>query len=150
RPLSRSVQWSNILQKLHTFVTLASAYGIGLVVIAILAVVRRVSKNAIQLPREAKTEGRGYGITIILVLLFSWFEFESAAPTSYLIYILPVLSIAISLGSWRLLPISERNWMLLVVGVILCIVGFRDAPWPRGAGYHIASANDHAVNEALA
>jgi hypothetical protein len=151
RLFSRSVQFANVTQRLHTFAFLGMGYLVVIGFLAVLAIIGIATrwKNA-SASRETWATAHGYQIATIGIVLVSWLEFESSAPTSYLIYVLPVLSVCAALLSHWLLPIAGRSWMILAASVVLCFFGFKDAPWPRGAGYHIASANDHAVNEALA
>ena len=141
RPFSRSVQFSNVLQRWRTLSTLGLGYLIALLVVSILAVFKYVQKK-LSFALDVR-----FGI--VAIILFSWFEFESAAPTSYLIYVLPVLSVAIALVAWRTLPIRGREWIVLFAGIALTICGLTDAWRVRSVGRDISKANDRAVNDAL-
>jgi hypothetical protein len=86
---------------------------------------------------------------IIFAALFSWLELESAAPTSYLIYILPVLSIAAGLALMRILNGESRTWAIACASMVLMIFAFMDIPGVHGRGYRIMTENYQAVGAAL-
>ena len=138
---SRSVQIANLVQRWTMF----RMYGLGYIfvfsamtVIAIIQYLRRVK------PIPIRTQA----VTIAIVL-FSWLEFESAAPSSYLIYVLPVLSFAAALWMKQLMQGRTRTWVIAIISVVLGIFAFRDIPGRHGKGYHLMTANALGVGTAL-
>jgi hypothetical protein len=138
---SRSVQFANASQKAITLTN----FGLGFVIIIgvlVLTVILQFVRNRFPL-RISKS------ISIMLLALVSWFELESAAPTSYLIYILPVLALAVALAAKRFIPEAIRMWAALPVALVLTGFAFKDMPGPHGQGYRIMTANYQAVGAAL-
>src|SRR5207247_617126 len=80
RIYSRSVQIAALQQRWGTLTNFALGYVIASLVIALLAIAALLKKRT-----SFKTGMRG---AALCALFFSWFELESAAPTSYLIYLL--------------------------------------------------------------
>jgi hypothetical protein len=141
RFFSRSVQIANLSQRW----TMLRMYGSGYAfVFAGLAVATLVQ----YLPKLSRTPIRIHAITVVVVL-FSWLEFESAAPSSYLIYVLPVLSIAAALWMKDLVQEHVRIWVIAVLSIIVGFFAFRDIPGMHGKGYHLMTANALAVGTAL-
>ena len=141
RPFSRSVQIANLTQRWNTLTTLSLGYIIMLLALTLLAIYslwrKRISVNI--------TTQK----IILLVAFVSWLLFESSAPTSYLIYILPLLSIGIVLTIRDLLPERVGRWVAILGGVILCLFGLADAPLPHGVGKLMTTQNEQAVDQAL-
>ena len=138
---SRSVQIANLAQRW----TMLRMYGLGYIlvfatiaIIYIIQYLRRIRPIPIHI----------HAVTIVIVLL-SWLEFESAAPSSYLIYVLPVLSIAVALSMKHLMREHIRTWAIGVVSILLGIFAFQDIPGEHGKGYHIMTSNSLAVGTAL-
>jgi hypothetical protein len=142
RIYSRSVQFATLMQRLGTF----SSFGMGyLTVFGLLTIV--VFVKLVQKQFRLKIAP---GAVIILAVLFSWLEFESAAPTSYLIYILPALSIAAGLILMRILEGQLRTLSIAVASIALLVFAFMDIPGVHGRGYRIMTENFQAVSAALA
>jgi hypothetical protein len=141
RLYSRSVQVANLLQRWGTLKEFGFGYVIVFTVILAIAI--------IQFARKAMTWKIGWRIIILLLVLFSWTEFESSAPTSYLIYILPLLSLLAVLALKRLSSIEIRTWLTAGLGIILSILALRDMPGTHGKGYRLMTENYQAVGAAL-
>jgi hypothetical protein len=141
RIYSRSVQFANIAQRVSTFRFLAWGYFILIVVILLAFTFKAVRSRSINLPR---------GAWLAFALLFSWLEFESAAPTSYLIYVLPILSVATALAIRSLIPRNVYAPMLAVGAIVLILFAIRDDWHARANGKKLTLANDEAVSAALA
>jgi hypothetical protein len=141
RIYSRSVQFADIFQKCGTFSSLALGYLVlfGVLLLAAFVQAARRKARARILPQAV----------IIIFVLASWFEFESAAPTSYLIYVLPVVSLAAGLILIRIIGGHLRTWSLAVAGLALLVFAFLDIPGVHGKGYRIATSNYQAVMAAL-
>jgi hypothetical protein len=138
---SRSVQMANLTQRWNMF----RMYGLGyifvfaaLIIIAITQYLRKIVSISVRLS----------AVTITIVLV-SWIEFESSAPSSYLIYILPVLSIAAAFAMKRLLGEQSRTLVIASASILLGIFAFQDIPGAHGKGYHLMTANALAVGAAL-
>ena len=138
---SRSVQTANILQRWHTVWELGVGYIIAFAALLVILVVLLIRKN-IRLRF-------GWRAVILAIALLSWLELESAAPTSYLIYTLPILSIAVAIALERLLTPAIRIWFVAVLAMILAALSLRDMPGPHGKGYRITSENYEAVGTAM-
>ncbi len=141
RLFSRSVQLANLLQRWHQFVEFGLGYIIVCSALVLFLVIQMVRKpSALQIGRRA----------ILLFLVFvCWFELESAAPTSYLIYVLPVLGLVAVLALEQLLPLTIRTWAIAALSVVLAFIALRDMPGPHGKGYELMSENYEAVGTAL-
>ena len=141
RIYSRSVQFANLAQRWKTF----SAFGIGyLIVFGVQLIAASIAFLRNKVPTKISPRA-----VIILAVSFSWFELESAAPTSYLIYILPVLSVAAGLELMRLAKGSLRTWLIAATSIPLLVFGFLDIPGVHGRGYRIMTDNYQAVGAAL-
>jgi len=138
---SRSVQTANFTQRWGTLKEFGFGYILAFALIGILAI--------IQLARKAGHWNVRWHAAMLLVVLFSWLEFESSAPTSYLIYILPVLSLVAALALNRLVRIEWRSWLIAGVGITVSIMAIRDMPGAHGKGYQLLSDNYQAVGAAL-
>ncbi len=141
RLFSRSVQSANAIQKWKTLSSLALGYAV--------AIITGVGLTMIALVRRQAQIGLEWRHVVAAMIVVCWFEFESAAPTSYLIHVLPVLSVEIALIAWRLLPVVGRPWIILSAAAALGIFGLTDAWNVRTIGRNISKANDHAVTDAL-
>jgi hypothetical protein len=142
RPFSRSVQIANIVQKWGTLSTFAWGYIPILIIVIALAMFRVIRKQT-----RLRVSSTG---AIILCAILSWLIFESAAPTSYLIYILPLLSLGIALFLRMLLTHRVQKIAVVLTGVLLCLFGLADAPLSHGFSEHINRDNDEAIDGALA
>ena len=141
RLYSRSVQLANLAQRWSMFRMYGLDYVFIFVAIAIVAIThyfRKPGKSSVSLRPAA-----------IVAILLSWLELESAAPSSYLIYILPVLSIAAALALEHLVGEHVRTWGIACVSIMFGIFAFRDMPGRHGKGYHLMTANALAVGAAL-
>ncbi len=142
RIYSRSVQFANIAQRWSMF----NSYGFGyLVMIGAVALTAMI-----QYFRKVGTFSVSVGAVTIAVVLGSWFEFESAAPSSYIIYMLPVLSLAVALAMKRVLHEQPRIIGIALASILLFVFAFRDVPGARGKGYRLMTSNSLAVSAALA
>ncbi len=141
RLYSRSVQIANIVQRWQAFGELGLGYLIAFGTILVLFFV--------QLIRKKMSWRLGVRTAILAIVLFSWLEFESAAPTSYLIYILPILSVVAALALERLLAAPARKWVIAGIAILLAFLSLRGMPGPHGEGYQIMSDNYQAVGTAL-
>ena len=138
---SRSVQIANLVQRWNMFRMCAFGYVFTFAAIAAVAVIQYLRKRgSISVPLK--------GIAILSALI-SWVELESAAPSSYLIYILPILSLAVALAMKHLFRENVRTWAIASVSIILGIFAFRDMPGSHGKGYHLIAANALAVGTAI-
>ncbi len=141
RMYSRSVQAANLVQRW----SMLSMYGFGYIFIfasiAVLAIVQYIRKP---IPLSVSKTS-----VILAVVIFSWLELESSAPSSYLIYMLPVLSVVVALALKRLLGEELRTWAIACASIVLAIVAFRDVPGRHGKGYHLMTSNALAVGAAL-
>ncbi len=138
---SRSVQVANFVQRWGMF----RMYGLGYIfvfaAIAIIAIIHYLrTRSRIVIP---------IGMVTIAAVFVSWIEFESAAPSSYLIYVLPVLSLAAGLALKRVVGEQIRTWAIAGASIALFIFAFRDVPGMHGKGYHLMTANAMAVGAAL-
>lgn len=138
---SRSVQSANIIQRWGTIEAFGFGYVIAFATILVIFI--------LQFARKAITWKIGWQIILLLIVLFSWTEFESSAPTSYLIYILPVFSFFAALALKRLLHEGFRFWLIAGLSFFLFIMALRDMPGAHGKGYQILSDNYQAVGAAL-
>ncbi len=141
RIYSRSVQTANLLQRWGTLQKFGLGYILAFAVIVILAV--------IQFARKAVRWKMGWSVATLLIVFLSWLEFESAAPTSYLIYMLPVLALLAALAMKRLSSEAIRNWIILGLGVVLSVIAIAGMPGAHGKGYQLLSSNYQAVGAAL-
>ena len=138
---SRSVQTANFTQRWGTLKEFGFGYILAFAVIGSLAIIK--------LARRAEHWNVRWHGAILFFVLLSWFEFESSAPTSYLIYILPVLSLLAALALNRLVRIEWRTWLIAGLGIAVSIMALRDLPGPHGKGYQLMSDNYQAVGAAL-
>lgn len=137
---SRSVQFANLAQRLATIRELGFGYIIAFMVSFVAVVMTSVRQRRFTFTR---------GAWLVLALLFSWLEFESAAPTSYLVYILPVLSIAIALAIQASVPRRLAIALIAIGAIVLVIVAIQDDWRARSNGKKLSLANDEAVSAAL-
>jgi hypothetical protein len=138
---SRSVQRANLVQRWGMFRMYGLGYIFVLAAIAITAIVQYLhTRSRISISISAVT---------IAAVFVSWIEFESAAPSSYLIYLLPVLSLAAGLALKRLLGEQARTWAIAGASIALFIFAFQDVPGMHGKGYHIMTANAMVIGAAL-
>lgn len=138
---SRSVQAANLVQRWSMF----RNYGMGYILIFGALV-------AIGVFQYFRTRGRiriSALTFIIAATIVSWIELESSAPSSYLIYVLPVLSLAAAVAMKRFIGEHPRAWAIALAGILLGIGAFRDMPARHGKGYHLMTANSLAVGTAL-
>jgi hypothetical protein len=141
RMYSRSVQFANLAQRWGMFRMYGLGYLFIFAAIAIVAIVHYLRKpGRISIPLK---------LAAIVAILISWFELESAAPPSYLIYILPVLSLGAALALKHLAREDVRTWGIAAVSIMLGIFAFRDIPGRHGKGYHLMTANALAIGAAL-
>ena len=142
RPFSRSVQVANLVQRWKIFSALGLGYLITLLALVAPALYGLWTKRfSFHITSH---------VTILLIAIASWLLFESSAPTSYLIYILPPLSVAIALSVHTLLPHPAGRWLIIPTGVILCLFGFADAPFSHSVGASVSKQNEKAIDAALA
>lgn len=121
RPFSRSVQIANLVQKIGWLYHSAPAV-LFLTPITLSIFVLRTRKFT----EDPLQQLVGFGAIIIL----SWLLLESAAPPSYVIYIIPVLCVMIAAG---IIAIKERigerlNRAVMPIasiigGIALCVIG---------------------------
>ncbi len=142
RLLSRSVQIANILQRWSTATSFALGY-VVVIAIALALVVMRIIRQRGRLSIPA------WG-WLIAILLVSWLEFESAAPTSYLIYILPVLSVAIVLTIQAVSSKAVYSVLVVILSIALIVCSFHDSWQSRWNGMRLSRANDDAIAAACA
>jgi hypothetical protein len=141
RIYSRSVQFANLLQRWSMFRMYAFGYIVIFAAIAVVAVLQYLRKpGSISIPLRP---------IVIVAILISWLELESAAPSSYLIFILPILSLGAALALKRFIGEQVRTWGIAAVSITLGIFAFRDIPGVHGKGYHLMTANALAVGAAL-
>jgi hypothetical protein len=137
---SRSVQFANISQRWNMVCMYASGFILTFVIIAIFSVIKALRNRSWRV---------SFFVIAIAVLLLSWLEFESAAPSSYLIYVLPVLSLAAAVAAQKVIPEAIQRWIVATIGIALSILAFRDVPARHGKGYHTMTENSFAVSSAL-
>jgi len=140
RIYSRSVQTANFIQRWKAITTLEMGYVIACAFIALITILALLRKQSVRLGPKA---------VLILATLFAWFEFESSAPTSYLIYILPVMSLAIVAVFARFIPEYWRIPLVALGGLALFTFSLADMPGPHGRGYRLMTSNYQAVGAAL-
>ena len=141
RILSRSVQMANLVQRWSMFQMYGSGYIFIFAVIALVAIMRFLRKRT--------SFSVAINLIIILTVFLSWVEFESAAPSSYLIYMLPVLSLGAGLAMQYLLKEPFRIWMIAAVSIVLGIAAFHDMQMVHGKGSRLINANAFAIGAAL-
>lgn len=141
RLYSRSVQFANLAQRWNEFQTYALGFIVVFAAIAMLAIIQWIRiRGRFAVPLSVAT---------IFMVLISWLECESSAPTSYLIYVLPILSFSAALSLNKLFKESSRMWVIAFAGIVLGIFAFRDMPGAYGKGYQIMTDNSLAVGAAL-
>ena len=138
---SRSVQTANVIQRWSTLKEFGFGYIIAFAVLLIIVI--------IQFARKVVDWKIGWRIITLLIVLFSWTEFESSAPTSYLIYILPILSLVAALALKQFSSGGVRIGWIAVLGIALSILALRDMPGAHGNGYRLMTENYQAVGAAL-
>jgi Dolichyl-phosphate-mannose-protein mannosyltransferase len=138
---SRSVQSANFIQRWSTL----KAFGFGF----ILAIAAIVLIAIIQFARRNIRWKMGWRAVVPLVVVLSWTEFESSAPTSYLIYILPVFSLIVALALKRFSSGDMHIWLIAGLGILLSSMALRDMPGTHGNGYLLMTENYQAVGAAL-
>jgi hypothetical protein len=82
--------------------------------------------------------------------LISWSLFESAAPSSYLIYVLPITMIAIANGLERLL--AHKRWAMyaiVVLSVLITTLSIKDFITAGVRGDRWSSQNTDAVDRGI-
>lgn len=142
RLLSRSVQMANILQRWITATSFALGYVVVIAIALALVVVRIIrQRGRLSIPAWS---------WLIAILLVSWLEFESAAPSSYLIYILPVLSIGVALAMQAVSSKTVSSVLIVILSVVLIVCAFHDSWQSRWNGMRLARANDDAIAAACA
>jgi hypothetical protein len=141
RLFSRSVQTANLIQRWSMFRMYSLGYIVIFTAIALVAIMHYLRKRG--------TFSVPLNMTLILMVVLSWVEFESAAPSSYLIYVLPVLSLAAGLALHRLLKEQFRNWMIAAASIVLGILVFHDMQIAHGKGSQFMTANAFAIGAAL-
>ncbi len=140
RLYSRSVQFANLHQRWNMFSQYAMGFIFTFALLAVSAIVYYIRNRRLSF---------GHFAFALAIVFISWLEFESAAPSSYIIYILPVLSLAASLTILKVVPERFRYWLAAVLGVGLAILAFRDVPARHGKGYRIMTENSLALSAAL-
>jgi len=138
---SRSVQVANIVQRWKTFLEFGSGYITVSVAVVLLFVVKVL--------RDRSLAHIGFTATLFIAIFISWLELESSAPTSYLIYILPVLSVASVLIFQRVLSEPFRMTLLSLLAIALTVLALKEMPGPHGKGYRIMTDNYQAVAAAV-
>jgi hypothetical protein len=141
RIYSRSVQYANIAQRFATLSSLALGFLISTVVAILAFLIKCIHAKRIHVAR---------GLWLTVAALLGWLEFESAAPTSYLIYILPVLSIAIAIAIQPLFPKKVAIICVTIATLTLTFFALHDDWRARSNGKKLSQANDEAVSAALA
>jgi len=116
RPFSRSVQMSNLVQRWKTvveFSPIVLAYSVMALMLWMTAKLRNVRVRA----------GKLSSLTIgAILVLISWLLMESSAPTSYLIYILPIVIIAATACIARMLERINASAGLTIASMILLFI----------------------------
>jgi hypothetical protein len=134
RPFSRSVQMANLLQRLDMALRLAGPLTLLSVCALIVAMIpgfrRRHSLPMWWLP---------------LSIIVSWLLFESSAPTSYLIYIVPVVAVSASVLLSTLPPLV----LAIVAAVPVALLPFSILN-AESLGNTLTTYNDASVGEAIA
>lgn len=141
RLFSRSVQFANLAQRWSMFRMYGFGYILIFVGIAIIALFQYLRKRG-RIPIPLST-------MIVVAVLLSWIELESAAPSSYLIYVLPVLSVAVGLALQCIVREQFRIWVIVAANIILGILAFHDMRMTHGKGSTLMSANAYAIGAAL-
>ncbi|MDP4199430.1 MAG: hypothetical protein Q8922_09880 [Bacteroidota bacterium] len=142
RLFSRSVQIANLLQRWSTITSFAFGYVILAALVLLLTVVRGIRKSG-RLNIPAWT-------WLIVIVLLSWLELESAAPTSYLIYILPVLSLGIALTLKATTSKGIASSIVVLCSAAMFYFAFHDSWQARKNGLLLTRANDDAIGAASA
>ena len=151
RPFSRSVQVANVVQKIKTMMELAPVLFISTIALSIVLAIGTYMKQRGRTMQPAFT-----WLTLLsLLVILSWVIFESAAPTSYVIYVLPFACIICGIGLESLLTWGRRSIpglraVLGCLGIMLLIQStFRDHAEAQ-IGEKLSTANEQVISEALA
>lgn len=132
RPFSRSVQIANVLQRLDMALRLAGPLALLTACAVIAALVpglrRRRSLPMWWLPISVFT---------------SWLLFESSAPTSYLIYVVPVVAV-----STAVLLSTLPEFVLGIIALVPIVTIALGVASAEQLGEYLSANNTKAVNEA--
>ncbi len=113
RPFSRSVQFTNLVQRWKVLVEMAPfilSFSVMAVMLWLTARLRNVRARA----------GKLSSLTLgALLIILSWLALESSAPTSYLIYILPIVIVAGVASVARMLERTNASAGLAIASMIL-------------------------------
>jgi hypothetical protein len=148
RPFSRSVQIANIVQRWKTIVEFAPLV-LGFSVMALMLWLTGKLRNV-----SART-GRLSSLTIgAILILVSWLALESAAPTSYLIYILPIMIVAAIASVARVLDRTSSPAgltiaamiLLFMISAALAALSFSETNKAATVGLALAGDNLNAVD----
>jgi hypothetical protein len=151
RPFSRSVQAANLAQRVHVFSDLAIfilVVAVCSLIVAILTRQKVAGKKQASVSRSMLTPG-------VLAILLSWMFLESSAPTSYLIYVLPVL-VLLSMkvldrdhGSSAL--VGRRNIVVALLLLVVCSGAFSYIGSHTGErlGSIVTTSNERAITNAI-
>jgi hypothetical protein len=147
RPFSRSVQIANLVQRWRQ-VTFFAPFVLASGVIVFTAWLSGRLRQ-----RTSARKSRLLTMTIVLLLLlFSWLFFESSAPTSYLIYIVPIAILASACVMQRMLNsvVVQNNlrvpalFLTFILGVAVSVLGYREVSNAATKSLAWSSANADA------
>jgi hypothetical protein len=145
RPFSRSVQIANLLQRWRQVTSLAPlVLASGVIVFTAWLTGRLRVRMSGKLRRPS-------ALTVALVLaLLSWLFFESSAPTSYLIYVVPIALLTIACTMQRILDgITTKNvlripalFLTFILGAMVAVLGYREVSNAATKSLAWSSANN--------
>jgi hypothetical protein len=131
RPLSRSVQVANLLQKLEALWTYS------VVVLPLLALCMVSIRHPDRTWRAVSLLGLSVFVTWVLV--------EPAGPSSYLIHFLPVLIVGAAGGLRQCLTSSTTRVVCFGLLGLLVVFAWRDARQAHGVGDELSSNLEQAI-----